>query len=164
MSQIGFFRPTLITLLGIGIFCLAPAQANTFYKWVDAEGVTHYGAKPPEEQDATKIKTSGQAASDAARGEAVSESLKKNAEKDAQAQQKKQKDAAKAKTDAELAEELKKNCEQAKNNAATLSTSARVREKDAEGNFRYLAPEEQQKRINETQEYLNTNCGNVESH
>ena len=163
MSQTGLLRPSLITLLGAAFICLSSAQANTFYKWVDAEGVTHYGTKPPEEQDATKIQTSGQAASDAARGEAVSETLKKNTEAQTKARQQKIEADGKAKTNSELAEELKKNCEQAKKNAATLSTSPRVREKDAEGNFRYLAPEEQQKRINETQEYISSNCGDVNS-
>lgn len=163
MSQTGFFRPHFIALLGASIFCFPPVHANTFYKWVDADGVTHYGTTAPEAHEATKIKTNKQAASDAARGEAVSETLKKTAEQNINAQQKTNQDAIKAKTDAELKEELKKNCEQAQKNVATLGASPRVREKDAAGNFRYLAPEEQKTRLNETQEYLKGNCNNLVS-
>lgn len=35
----------------------ASAMASQVYKWVDAQGVTHFGAQPPQGQQATTINT-----------------------------------------------------------------------------------------------------------
>ncbi|MEN0107615.1 MAG: DUF4124 domain-containing protein [Pseudomonas sp.] len=35
----------------------ATASASQVYKWVDAQGNTHFGAQPPQGQDATPINT-----------------------------------------------------------------------------------------------------------
>ncbi len=42
-----------IALIAALAFC-APASAQV-YKWVDAEGRTHYGERPPQALDATKL-------------------------------------------------------------------------------------------------------------
>lgn len=161
MSQTCFLRPLLISVLAFSLFCAGSLQADTIYKWVDKDGVTHYGAKAPDEQDATKIQVSEQPTSDATRGKAVSEATKKNIQQQADAAQQKKQADAKATSAADREKQLQQNCEQAKKNANALNTNPRVREKDTEGNFRYLAPEEHQKRITETQEYITTNCGNT---
>ena len=38
-------------LLGLGPECMA----GQIYKWVDAQGVTHFGAQPPQGQEATIV-------------------------------------------------------------------------------------------------------------
>ncbi len=161
MSQTGFLRPLLIAVLGVSFFCASSLQADTIYKWVDQDGVTQYGAKAPDEQDATKIQVSEQSTNDTTRGKAVSDATKKNIQQQADAAQQKKQADAKAASAADLEKQLQQNCELAKKNADALKTNPRVREKDAEGNFRYLAPEEHQKRITETQEYITTNCENT---
>ena len=40
-------------LLGMGPLCIA----GQIYKWVDAQGVTHFGAQPPQGQEATSVVT-----------------------------------------------------------------------------------------------------------
>ena len=35
----------------------ATAMASQVYKWVDAQGVTHFSAQPPQGQEATSINT-----------------------------------------------------------------------------------------------------------
>ena len=35
----------------------ATAMASQVYKWVDAQGVTHFSAQPPQGQDATSVNT-----------------------------------------------------------------------------------------------------------
>ncbi len=157
MSQIGFLIHPLITLLSL--CCANQLHADTFYKWIDQEGVTHYGAQAPAEQATTKVRTSEQSTNDATRGDAALESAKKSAQQQAEAQAQKKQADTKTLNEAELAKQLQQNCEQAQKNIDTLKTNPRVREKDAEGNFKFLAPEEHQKRISETQEYLSGNCG-----
>ena len=42
-------KPGLIILLALGISCSALAQATKVYKWVDKDGITHYGDSIPAE-------------------------------------------------------------------------------------------------------------------
>jgi hypothetical protein len=51
---------TLIPLLALVLLgSAAPAMADKYYKWVDDNGVTHYGTAPPEGGDSKTIRTYG---------------------------------------------------------------------------------------------------------
>lgn len=57
---------TLVLVLAAAAMAVSvPAHADKVYKWVDAQGVTHYGEKAPQEAaNATKVKVSDTTSSD----------------------------------------------------------------------------------------------------
>lgn len=113
---------------------------------VDAQGVTHFGAQPPEGTEATTvIKSAPPPAKPAAPPsggvigdqKAIDQQVKKQiAEQEAQ---------------------LKAFCEQARTNLAQLQNNPRVRE-DVEGEMRRLTEEERRQRIDETRKQIEENC------
>lgn len=162
MDKFQLHKVFISSLMGatLGITGLSSnlAPADTFYKWTDAEGVTHYDKRAPTEGTATQVRTQSQTASDSARGESQSTEQKQQRTNEKKAAEDKKQQASTADEAKNNQELLKQNCEQAKQNLATLNSSPRVREKDAQGNLRFLAPEEHQQKLNEAQKYLNDNC------
>ena len=55
----------LALILAAGMAVSGAAWAEKVYKWVDAEGVTHYGEAAPKDTTATKVKVSDTTSSDA---------------------------------------------------------------------------------------------------
>lgn len=133
---------TASLLVGLSTMCMA----GQVYKWVDAQGVTHFGAQPPEGTEATTvIKSASPPAKPAAPPsggvigdqKAIDQQVKKQiAEQEAQ---------------------LKAFCEQARTNLAQLQNNPRVRE-DVEGEMRRLTDEERRLRIDETRKQIEENC------
>lgn len=54
----------IITILAAIMLASSPAVASTFYRWVDDNGVTHYGERPPEGHSSEAVRTWGAASSD----------------------------------------------------------------------------------------------------
>ncbi len=135
-----FFTASL--LIGLSPLCMA-AQ---IYKWVDAQGVTHFDAQPPQGREATAVVTpsapSGQPTAPA-RSSAIG---------DQQAIDNKVK-----KQVAEQQAQLKVFCEQARTNLAQLQNNPRLRE-EAEGGMRRLTDQQRQERIVEAQQQIADNC------
>ena len=51
---------TLTPLLALALLgSAAPAMADKYYKWVDDNGVTHYGTAPPENGGSEAVRTYG---------------------------------------------------------------------------------------------------------
>ncbi|MDB5994215.1 MAG: glycosyltransferase [Pseudomonas sp.] len=129
-------------LIGISPVCMA-AQ---IYKWVDAQGVTHFDAQPPQGQDATTVVTPSPPAGkpdtlprSTAIGDqqAIDKSVKKQV--------------------AEQQAQLKVFCEQARTNLAQLQNNPRLRE-DVDGEMRRLTDEQRQERTTEAQKQIAENC------
>ncbi|WP_095196551.1 DUF4124 domain-containing protein [Pseudomonas sp. Irchel 3A7] len=122
------------------------SMAAQIYKWVDAQGVTHFDAQPPSGQQATiVVMPSPSAAKPAA-------FLNSGTIGDQQAIDKKvKKQVAKQQT------ELKVFCEQARTNLAQLRNNPRLRE-EVEGELRRLDDTQRQERIGETQKQIADNC------
>jgi len=129
-------------LAGLSPLCLA-AQ---IYTWVDAQGVTHFDAQPPQDQQATTLVTpsppSGQPTLPARSGtigdqQAIDKDVKKQV--------------------AEQQAQLKAFCEQARTNLAQLKNNPRLRE-EMEGEMRRLDDTQRQERIIETQKQIADNC------
>ncbi|WP_413792652.1 MULTISPECIES: DUF4124 domain-containing protein [unclassified Pseudomonas] len=122
------------------------SMAGQVYKWVDAQGVTHFGAQPPDGAEATTVIKSAPPApkptappSGGVIGDqkAIDEQVRKQvAEQEAQ---------------------LKAFCEQARTNLAQLQNNPRVRE-DVEGEMRRLTEEERRQRIDETRQQIEEHC------
>jgi hypothetical protein len=129
-------------LLGMGPLCMA----GQIYKWVDAQGVTHFGAQPPQGQEATSVVTPSVPAgkpptlprSDAIGDQqAIDKTVKKQV--------------------AEQQAQLKVFCEQARTNLAQLQNNTRIRE-EIDGEMRRLTDETRQERITEAQKQIAENC------
>lgn len=129
----------------------ASAMAGQVYKWVDAQGNTHFGAQPPQGQEATSINTVVAPPPKAATPAAPTlPSLEDDAEQK----------AADAKVKAEVAAkdaELKKYCESMRTNLAQLRNNPRVMV-DVMGEPRRLTEEERQARIAESEKSIAENC------
>ncbi|WP_426619131.1 DUF4124 domain-containing protein [Pseudomonas rustica] len=136
-------RTLLLTLLiGLSPWCMA-AQ---IYKWVDAQGVTHFDAQPPAGQPSTTLQTPSspppKPAPMPASGvlgdqKAIDDKVKKQVA-DQQAQ-------------------LKQFCQQARTNLAQLQNNPRLRE-EVQGQMRRLDDAQRQERIVEAQKQIAQNC------
>jgi hypothetical protein len=121
-------------------------MAGQVYKWVDAQGVTHFGAQPPEGTEATTvIKSSPSVTKPPAPPSGGPIGDQKAIDKEVKKQI------------AEQEAQLKAFCEQARTNLAQLQNNPRVRE-DVEGEMRRLTDEERRQRIDETSKQIEENC------
>jgi Skp family chaperone for outer membrane proteins len=123
------------------------------YKWIDAEGNTHYTQSPPPDGiESATIKQPGKVDVESAQ-----KSLKKQQNKADKLQEKREKEAEeKAKQEADAALD-NKNCEISRSNAASLERP-RVNLEDEEGNT-YSAPEEERlKRLQKAREDVEKYC------
>jgi hypothetical protein len=121
-------------------------MAAQIYKWVDAQGVTHFDAQPPQGQEATTVVTPSSPASN------QPPPPRSGAIGDQQAIDKKVK-----KQVSEQQAQLKAFCEQARTNLAQLQNNPRIRE-DVEGEMRRLTDQQRQEHISETQKQIAENC------
>lgn len=122
--------------------CLAsqPAfSADTFYKWVDENGVTHYTPTPPPEAEVQKVKTFTGRSSDA--GEEQEESDKE--ENSEETEEGKETSKKKASTKDPQA------CKQARDQLERAKRASIVREKDEDGNVKTRNKEEMLREIRE---------------
>ncbi|WP_434675383.1 DUF4124 domain-containing protein [Pseudomonas sp. D3-10] len=122
------------------------SMAGQIFKWVDAQGVTHFGAQPPEGVQATTV---GKSATPAPKPAAPASGGVIGDQKTIDQQVKQQV--------AEQEAQLKAFCEQARTNLAQLQNNPRVRE-EVEGEMRRLTDEERRQRIDETRAQIDENC------
>lgn len=131
----------------------ATAMASQVYKWVDAQGVTHFGAQPPQGQQATSVNTATPKPKPApAEAPKAVPTFKSIADPEQAAIDEKVKQEVAAKE-----VERKKYCEDVRTNLSQLENNPRVRT-EVEGEMRRLSEEERQKRIAEAQKAIAENC------
>ncbi len=124
-------------------------MAAQVYKWVDAQGVTHFGAQPPQGQQVETVNTVTAPAKSAATPQPP-------AQEEADADQNSIDRKVKQQVAAQEAER-KRYCESMRTNLAQLQNNPRVRVED-NGETRRLTEEERQSRINETRDKIAENC------
>lgn len=135
-------RSTAIALVAASaVAVVVPAYAGKYYKWVDAQGVTHYTEKAPEnapkEARVTTVKVGDTTSSDA------EDEIKALAEKRSAAAKPKTADGATSTPPAKDAIERNQQlCDQHRKNLATLKSGVRVMIKDEQGNSNYLNGEQ----------------------
>lgn len=125
-----------------------PVMAAQVYKWVDAQGVTHFGAQPPEGQQATSVNTTIAPAPTAAPAKLPQVGV----DEEQQAIDEKVKKEVAAKE-----AERKQYCEKMRTNLAQLENNPRLRE-EVNGEARRLGEDERQKRIGEAKKAIAENC------
>ncbi len=125
-----------------------PVMAAQVYKWVDAQGVTHFGAQPPEGQQATSVNTTIAPAPAAIPAKLPQVGV----DEEQQAIDEKVKKEVAAKE-----AERKQYCEKMRTNLAQLENNPRLRE-EVNGEVRRLDEDERQKRIAEAKKAIAENC------
>ncbi len=135
---------TLLLLLGLitTLVFTSIGAAETYYKWVDDDNVTHYSKQPPKGRDFTKIQTSTGHSAPVAAKDANQVSNDKTAQTTAAAGPVKDKVI----------------CKQAQANLKTMQEHARIRQKDQYGEERLLTDEEKAEEIRRAREAIKTNC------
>jgi hypothetical protein len=124
-------------------------QAAPIYKWVDAQGVTHFDAQPPAGQQAQEINV--QKPPPPASAPPTPES-----DVDGDAQQRSI--DAKVKSQIKTQEARRaENCERLRTNLAQLQNNPRVRE-ETENGSRRLTEEDRKARVEETQAAISEHC------
>ncbi|MCU1737406.1 MULTISPECIES: DUF4124 domain-containing protein [Pseudomonas] len=132
------------------LLALSPlCQAGQIYKWVDAQGQTHFDAQPPTGQTATVVTPAIGNVPAPPPSPAVPASTPLGDQKAIDAKVKKQI------ADQEVVR--KAYCEKARTNLAQLENNARVRE-EVNGELRRLTEEERQARLVETRKTIEENC------
>lgn len=124
-------------------------MAAQVYKWVDAQGVTHFGAQPPQGQQVETVNTVTAPAKSTTMPAPVVED---ETEVDQQSIDRKVKRQV-----AEQEAERKRYCETMRTNLAQLQNNPRVRVEE-KGETRRITEEERQARITETRGKIAENC------
>lgn len=151
INRFALFGAALSALL-----ILSPVEAaNKFYKWTDDAGVVHYGENPPDPAKAQRINVKTGTSSDQEKAISDLEAQRAKAAEEAKAGEA---GAERSRAAQENAEIMKQNCEVYRQNLGTLKASARVREKDSSGEYRYLTDEEKAAREKEAEDYLKQFC------
>ncbi|MDF3867094.1 DUF4124 domain-containing protein [Pseudomonas denitrificans (nom. rej.)] len=142
--------------MGSLLLALAPTvMAAQVYKWVDAQGITHFGAQPPEGTDAATVNTNTAPpkASNFPPPAAAKPTLPPSTDE-------KQK-AADEKVRQEVAQqeaERIQQCEKLRTDLAQLKNNPRIRVDDGNGDLRRITEEERQGRIATSEKSLRENC------
>ncbi|MCJ0975503.1 DUF4124 domain-containing protein [Pseudomonas sp. PS1] len=123
-------------------------MAGQIYKWVDAQGVTHFGAQPPAGQAAESFST----ATPVPKPVSTPPAAGSETEPDQQAiDEKVKREVARQEAD------RKSYCTTLRTNLAQLENNPRVRIEEA-GQLRRLGEEERQQRISETKQKISDTC------
>lgn len=138
------------------VVALLPAQvpaAEKYYKWVDEEGVTHYGTEKPNGEDVKEIRVYSQPSSSQGR-----EMQELNERRQAREQAREQEEQAQ--DEQERAEEnpeevSEEYCEQHRENLKTLMDKPIVRRENPEtGEMEVMDQEEREQMIEKTKKEL----------
>ncbi len=140
-------RTLLLATLLFG--CIGASSAAPIYKWVDAQGVTHFTATPPVSGQASIVPAAKQppaapAASAPTRSDDAGQS---QADIEARVRQ-------------EVAQQEKERadyCLQLRTNLAQLRNNPRLR-MEVDGEMRRLGEDERQSKISETEQAIAENC------
>lgn len=135
----------LVLILATGMTVSGAAWAEKVYKWVDAEGVTHYGEAAPKDTTATKVKVSDTTSSDV---DVEMERLDKTRVAAKAARERAAEETSPGTApDSGVAEANKKACDMHRKNLAVLKTGTRIRVTEGSGQPRVLSEEERKAQL-----------------
>jgi hypothetical protein len=125
----------------------ATGQAAQIYKWVDAQGVTHFDAQPPAGQSVQEIDIQKPVTPPSTAPAARPDADQEQQAIDTKVKKKVAADAAKRKA----------YCDRQRTNLAQLQNNPRVRE-EVNGEYRRFTEEERQARIAEVKRSIDDTC------
>lgn len=141
------------------------AQADGIYKWVDENGVVHFGAQPPQKKEVEVVRKpksqrykqwqEEQAALKTDKQMDVGASAEKPTGNETDTEQQPQQDQALSKAQRAVRAQ---RCRMAQDNLKELTTHSRVREIGPDGKMRVLPEQERQQRIQGAQQTIQENC------
>ena len=145
----------IATLSMVILFACATSVAG-IYKWTDAQGNVHYGSEKPVEAAAEKMQVDTRLTGTRPGTEAL-DKIKQQADDEAE--------KIKAEGTPEQPpvpslpkKEVKQRCNTAKQNLATIQSRGQLRERDEQGNTRYVGEEERQQRIKQAKKRIREYC------
>ncbi len=148
-------------LAAIAVALAAPANAAEYYTWVDEDGITNFAEQNPAEYQAEHVSQSrrfgARAQEPSPNVPAATEQAPANAS-DAEVNPDQVIAAERAKYEAQLAEERSFNCNVCTQNLARLTTFARIRVKDENGEQRLMTDAEMTEKTNESRQLIRDNC------
>ncbi len=154
MRQIRFLQCILFA------FVCVSAHAE-IYRWVDENGVVNYTQHKPEGRTSQTVSTRGGRPPAEETTEAVATPDSNLTE--AQQRMLDELKAREAERAEQVAEIRRDNCEKSRSVLTRLTQSNRIRVRESGGTERVLPEEERQRRINEAQEGIATNCDSLDS-
>jgi len=142
---------SLICLLGV------PNQSHArLYKWIDADGNTHYTQQPPPDGIAAEdIKLPASVNIDTEQATKSFEEQQKKEQELSEAVKKEGKERIREEEHADL---IKENCKKSKAKLENVQNTGRIKAVDEEGNVVRATEEERQRRIKEAQENIKKWC------
>lgn len=143
-------RPLLLATLLLG--SVGAASAGQIYKWVDAQGITHFSAQPPQSGDASVIAPARQPAT-ATPVAPAAPGIPATAQEPSQAEI----DARVRREVAEKEKERSEYCTNLRTQLAQLRNNPRLRLEE-NGEMRRVTEEERQARIAETEKAIGEHC------
>ncbi len=118
----------------LALFIITQADAKKFYKWVDADGNTHYSEKKPADKQTAEVKVYTNTPTGAQTSYQSKKDKEKAAEEESKGEltqeQKEIEDYNKKEKERVQKKQDQANCKIAKKNLATLQATVRVRQKD----------------------------------
>ena len=153
-----YFLKRVLSATLCAVICLgsATALADKIYKWTDAEGNVHYGSERPAGTEAEKMKVdTGKTGVD--RGADALDKLKQEVDDEAQ-RVKEEGVPAQPPVPTLPMKEVKRRCQAAKQDLATIQSRGQLRERDAQGNTRYVGEKEREQRIKAAQKQIREYC------
>lgn len=150
--------PVLLAVLAT----MAPLQlaGEEVYRWVDADGVVHFGDKTSANPDAERVEI--QPGGDAGLGAAPAvESMETDSSYNSQAsraQQQRDERAARRELAAERQRQAASACTEARQRVAKLEPSPRVLEEQADGSVKRMDDDRRLELLAEAKAYIADNC------
>ena len=146
----------VITTASLLLLFSSALLAAPVYKWVDAQGVTHFSAEPPVNQKAKSINTNS--FQPKVPEKTAAQTSAEEAQASAKTQAEIDRDVRKKVLEEEV--ELKKYCSKIRNNLAQLVNNPRVLS-DVDGKPTRLSEEERQARIAEIKKAISERCSTI---
>jgi hypothetical protein len=131
-------------------------SAEKIYKWTDAEGNVHYGSEKPVDAPAEQINVKT-GLTGANTGAEALDKLKQQADDEAQ-RIKEEGIPEQPPVPALPMKEVKRRCTAARQDLATIQSRGQLRERDEQGNTRFVGEEERQRRIKQAKKQIREYC------
>ena len=154
-------------LLALGASASIAATAESYYKWIDTEGVTHFSETRPAGSPYTliQIKASKPAKPPQAKPLAAIEAkpaLLDTSEAIAPAESQPYNQSKKPQLTEKQVRDQRRNCATAQKRLIAMENAGRVRLRDREsGEYRYLPDREKLSEIAKMRSYLKSNCRGI---
>ena len=136
---------TTLLILGFAITC-NQLHADTYYKWIDDNGTTHYSSKPPKDRESSPVHTNSRASGPVSRMAPKEKQAANSSE---------QTEDGSTLYDAKANEEF---CASAKDRLNLIISSNQVKQKSKDGNVVMLSEDQRQAEITRVQEQILEHC------